>query len=217
MSSVRIAALAALSAGIALAAGLAQAQVYRIVGPDGKVTYTDRPTPNGQAAPARPGATATAAASSSLPAEVRKAAGQFPVTLYTGRDCGPCNDARAMLQRRGIPFAERTITSTEDAAALQRLSGASSLPFVTIGGQHLSGFSEGEWAQYLDAAGYPKTSQLPASYRNPPAAPLVAVQQPPAAVAAGQATVPPQPRATPRAAPAPSEGPDASNPAGIRF
>ena len=40
------------------------------------------------------------------------------------------------------------------------------------GGQQLKGYSDLEWKQYLDAAGYPKSSQLPSGYRNPPAAPL---------------------------------------------
>jgi hypothetical protein len=95
---------------------------------------------------------------------------------------------------------------------LQRLTGSSSLPALSIGGQQLRGFSEVEWAQFLDAAGYPKTSQLPAGYRNPPAGPLVAVQTKPADAAPPQA-------AAPAAAPlpaAPAEPPP-SNPAGIRF
>jgi hypothetical protein len=87
------------------------------------------------------------------------------------------------------------------------------VPFATIGAQHVRGFSEFDWAQYLDAAGYPKTSQLPPGWRNPPPSPLVAVQPPPARTAAT-----PQQQAQPsaEAAPAPSD-PSPSNPAGIRF
>jgi glutaredoxin len=215
MSSVRTAAAAALFAGTALAAGLAQAQVYRVIGPDGKVTFTDRPPVEGKAA-AAPSAPTAGGAPSTLPAEVRKAAGQYPVTLYAGSDCAPCDTARGLLQRRGIPFAEKTISTAQDVAALQRLSGAISLPFATVGGQHLSGFSESEWSRYLDAAGYPKTSQLPASYRNPPATPMVAVQQlPPAATE--QANGAPAQVAAPQPAPAPSEASQTANPAGIRF
>jgi hypothetical protein len=101
------------------------------------------------------------------------------------------------------------VTTNEDIDALKRLTGAPSLPFLTIGGQHLKGFSEIEWVQFLDAAGYPKTSQLPSSYSPPPASPLVAAQEPrtPARTAAEA------PRA---AAPAPAAAP-AENPAGIRF
>lgn len=223
MSSVRTAALAAFVASASLWGALAQAQVYRIVGPDGKVTFSDRPPPDARATPA---ATVTmpgggGAATANLPAEVRNAASRFPVTLYAGPDCNPCSNARDLLQRRGVPFVEKTITTEEDIAALQRLSGASSLPFATIGGQHLRGFSDAEWSQFLDAAGYPKTSQLPPNYRNPRATPLVAAQQPtvpkqqetatsqePVARTRGQGAAPPTPA---------PERPSNDNPAGIRF
>jgi hypothetical protein len=54
---------------------------------------------------------------------------------------------------------------------LQRLSGDTSVPFATIGSQQLKGFSDVEWTQFLNAAGYPQTSVLPASYRPPPPRP----------------------------------------------
>jgi hypothetical protein len=96
-------------------------------------------------------------------------------------------------------------------AALQRLSGQNSLPLLTIGSQQLKGFSDAEWSQYLDAAGYPKGSQLPAGWRNGPAQPLVA-QQPAAEPAPAAAA--PAPAAD---VPAAASGPTPSNPAGIRF
>lgn len=203
---------------MALTCAGAQAQaVYRIVGPDGKVTFSDRPPPDANAQPARTAAEAPGAANGELPFALRQVANRFPVTLYTGNDCAPCTSARNFLTSRGVPFTERTVSSNEDIAALQRLSGASSLPFGTIGGQQLAGFSEAEWAQYLDAAGYPKQSQLPRNYRQPAPTPLVAVK--PAEPASGPSTASPASAAPPRArAPAPAnDGPSPSNPAGIRF
>lgn len=204
-----------------LACAGAQAQgVYRIVGPDGKVTFSDRPPADGNAQPARtPGAAPTpASANDALPFELRQVASRFPVTLYTGNDCAPCSAARNFLASRGIPFTERTVSTNEDIDALQRLSGGTNLPFGAIGGQQLTGFSEGEWAQYLDAAGYPKQSRLPRNYQQPAATPLVAVK-PAAAPAATPASAAAAPAATSRARPpAPiNDGPTPSNPAGIRF
>lgn len=216
MSSYRLAALAAF---VACAAGWgagAQAQVYRIVGPDGRVTFSDRPPADTRAAPAAalalPGG-GGGSPTASLPADVRAAASRFPVTLYTGADCTPCLSARNLLLTRGVPFTERTITTAEDVAALQRLSGATSLPFATIGGQHIRGFSDLEWSQYLDAAGYPRTSRLQASWRNPDPQPLVAAAQP--ATTSARPAPAPQPQ---RAEADPfSDEPPPSNPAGIRF
>lgn len=207
---------------LVLACAGAQAQgVYRIVGPDGKVTFSDRPPADANAQPARVGAEAPSATNGELPFALRQVASRFPVTLYTGADCAPCTAARNLLTSRGVPFTERTVTSNEDIAALQRLSGASSLPFGTIGSQQLAGFSETEWAQYLDAAGYPKQSQLPRNYRQPAPTPLVAVKaaEPAASAPAAASTSAPPPAASPRprTPPPPSDGPSPSNPAGIRF
>ena len=115
---------------------------------------------------------------------------------------------------RGIPFTEKTVTTAQDADALQRLTGDNSLPLVTIGGQQIKGYSDSEWGQFLDAAGYPARSALPASWRNPAASPLVAVQRTtPLAVATPEA---PTDEALTRAA-SPAPAVPADNPAGIKF
>lgn len=187
-------------------------QVYRIVGPDGKVTFSDQPPPAASGAKISAGIPgAGGGASAGLPFELRQVANKFPVTLYTGDKCAPCGSARAMLTSRGIPFSEKTVNTNEDIEALQRISGDAPLPFVTIGSQQLKGFSDAEWTQFLNAAGYPATSTLPAGYRNPPAVPLVAVSKPASAAA-------PAANAAPRAPTAPAAPPpNVSNPAGIKF
>ncbi|HSV53332.1 MAG TPA: glutaredoxin family protein, partial [Burkholderiaceae bacterium] len=173
--------IAAGSALLALASIAAQAQpMYRIVGPDGKVTFSDRPPAEGAGGKSTATSAATRVGTDSganLPFEVREVANRYPVTLYSAPNCSPCASARNLLVNRGVPFAERTVSTNEDAEALQRVSGDTSLPFATIGGQQLKGFSDVEWTQYLDAAGYAKTSQLPSNYRQPPATPLVAVKR----------------------------------------
>ena len=207
---------AAASLLMALACVGAQAQsVYRNVGPDGKVTFSDRPPAEASAPPARSTAAPTAspaAANGALPYELRQVANRYPVTIYTGSDCAPCVSVRNLLTSRGVPYTERTVASNEDIAALQRLSGSTSLPFGTIGGQQLVGFSDAEWIQYLDAAGYPKQSQLPSNYRQPAPTPLVAAKPVEAAPAAE-----PKAPARPALPPPVNDGPTPSNPAGIRF
>jgi len=208
--------LLALACGYVLLGPLgAQAQaVYRIVGPDGRVTFSDKP-------PATPAAKVTSADSTeatsqpggpALPYELRQVAGKYPVTLYTSNNCAPCDSGRSMLTGRGVPFSEKTITSAQDADVLQRISGSTSLPFLTIGAQHVAGFSSTEWTQYLNAAGYPERSKLPAAYRSPAATPLTQPEKPaaketpaPAAQASRPAAIPVTPR------------PDPGNPAGIQF
>jgi glutaredoxin len=185
-------------------------QVYRIVGPDGKVTFSDQPPPpsaNAKVSTGRGGSFGEAG-SAALPSELRSVVQRFPVTLYTGKECVPCDSGRNLLRQRGVPFSERTIESNEDIEAFRRISGETTLPMATVGGQQMKGFSDVEWNQYLDAAGYPRQSALPAGYRNPAPAPMVARAAPAPA---------PAPAPAAEAAAAPTAAPAPANPAGIRF
>ncbi|TCP09705.1 glutaredoxin family protein [Caldimonas thermodepolymerans] len=206
----------ALGAGVgllALAASLPAQALYKVVGPDGKVTYTDRPPADAGRAQvvSAPGAGSTGGGQA-LPYELRQVVARYPVTLYTSSDCQPCDAGRALLRQRGIPYTERTVSTAEDSKALARLTGGNELPTLQIGQQQVRGFSSTEWSSYLDAAGYPKQSLLPANYVHAPATPLVAVQPAPAAPAQPAAPAP----APARAAEAPP--PPAGNaPPGFRF
>ncbi len=216
-------ALIALSAG--LASPLIQAQqVYRITGPDGKVTFSDQPPPSGSNAKVKE-ITLTASTNArlaSLPLKLRQVAQKYPVILYTSENCQPCGQGRAMLSRRGIPFHEKTVTTAQDSEALERLGGETTLPFLTIGSQHIKGFSETEWVQYLNAAGYPATSTLPPSYRQPMPMPLAesasaaAAAAAPTPAAAASDAVPRRlkPVPAPTTVTPPVTG---QNPAGIKF
>jgi glutaredoxin len=199
-----------------LAAVGAMAQpIYRNVDKDGKVTFSDRAPTASTAPAATPQAASASAAGAGLPYELRQVVQRYPVTLYSGEECEPCGAARSMLITRGVPFEERTVKSRQDVEALQRLSSQASLPLLTIGSQQLKGFSDAEWSQYLDAAGYPKSNGLPAAYRQPAARPLVAQQPAPGTVPTPVAQQQPAPAPQPPAPP--PSGPTPSNPAGIKF
>lgn len=164
---------------LALSAAGAVAQVpYKVVAPDGKITYTDRPVaaqPGMQVQALKRDAISGAAASGPpLPAELRALQSRFPVTVYTTAECPSCDSGRRLLQLRGVPYSERLVATEDDVAALQRLSGGRALPVLTVGGQTLRGFSESDWLATIDLAGYPKESRLPRGWQAPPAEPLVA-------------------------------------------
>ncbi|QIL80218.1 glutaredoxin family protein [Diaphorobacter sp. HDW4A] len=211
-----------LCATAVVSVGVQAQQIYRSVGPDGKVTFSDQPPANNANASVKSkGSAATDFAESdtgngALPYTLQQVVNRYPVTLYTGDDCLPCNNARNLLITRGIPFTERTVTNNESMEALKALSGNNSIPFATIGAQHLNGFADTLWTQYLDAAGYPKKSQLPASYRKPLATPLATAKEPARAPAPTQDA-----RPAARSAPAPEttvpSGPTPSNPTGLVF
>lgn len=176
MNKLLPAALLLLSCGAALAQ-------YKVIRPDGSVTYTDRPpidatnvriTPLGRAVQA-----VAAPAETGLPIDLRQTAQRYPVTLYATADCAPCDTGRRLLQQRGVPYTERRIGTDEDALALERLVGGRTVPALTIGAQQLRGYSETDWVAYLDAAGYPRESKLPRNWPQPTATPLVERGPPP--------------------------------------
>jgi arsenate reductase-like glutaredoxin family protein len=184
-------------------------QVYRIVGPDGRVMFTDRaPDPSVSAQMVSTGAGPSAGTSNTagLPFELQQVSRKYPVVLYTAGNCEVCNQARSLLTSRGIPFAEKTVNTPADIEAFQRLSGENSMPFATIGSQKLKGYNELEWSQFLSAAAYPEKSQLPASYKYAAAAPLV---EPPKDLSPASAP--------PTNSSLPTPAPTVNNPANIRF
>jgi glutaredoxin len=202
--------------GLALGQSAVQAQaVYRIVGPDGKVTFSDKPplSATGKSTPTVNLVSSGQTEQTNLPLELRQVATKFPVTLYVSSNCAPCDSGRKLLGNRGIPFTEKTVNTVDDAQAFQKFSAGTSLPLLIIGGQHVAGFLASEWTQYLNAAGYPEQSKLPSGYRRAPATPLVTAKP-----AAAELTKPVSPSPAPAEInPAQQPGPSADNPAGIQF
>lgn len=202
---------ATLRRGLALAALLAATAAsaqYKVIGPDGRVTYTDIPPAN---APVRSVEQRSFAgggpAAGSLPVELQRAIERNPVTLYTieGK-CDPCSMARSFLRNRGIPFSDRIVKSNDDIRAFrQNISPEGTIPIATVGSRKLVGFEPNAWGDALDSAGYPSESRLPRDYQAP--APQ------------GVAAAPVTPENSPaEPAPIPTEAPPAVNgPPGFRF
>ena len=205
-----------------LVTGALQAQtLYRSVGPDGRVTFSDTPPLTNPARPVDKGAT-PASSGPSFSYELQQVVNRFPVTYYTGENCAPCASGRNFLSSRGVPYTERTVITADDIAALQRLAGEATLPMLTIGSQHIKGYSDVEWGQFLEAAGYTSRVRAPASYRPPAPTPLVQVLSP-TLPAAKPAVTPASPElqvetfnTRPRPAAVQPSAEDA-NPSGIRF
>jgi glutaredoxin len=202
-------AIAALSAALP-----AQAQ-YKVVGADGKVTYTDRPPASAEgrvtSLTQRGGSALPEAA---MPLELRQPVARYPVTLYvvTG-SCDPCDSARQLLRQRGVPYTEKQVQTPEDSEALARLTGGRDAPTLMVGSQTLRGFSPDVWVSYLDAAGYPRDSRLPAAYSYPPATPIVERREASAARAPAARASQPGLNETPLASPSPAP----ASPVNIRF
>lgn len=138
----------------------------------GQINYGDRPPPNATNIIRIDLMTIGENTQSLLPYLVRRAATNFPVMLFTSKNCPPCVSAREYLNKRGIPFAERTIESSDDSMEFKRLTGAEGVPVATLGTKPLIAFDKDEWNNALDATGYPQSSQLPPAFKQEPARPL---------------------------------------------
>jgi glutaredoxin len=179
--------------------------LFKVVGPDGKITYSDRPPPGDTRAVQVNRDGSIASNDIALPFALRQVMAKFPVTLYTAAKCEACDMGRALLQRRGIPFSERTATTNEDKEAWEKITGGQEAPVMKVGAQVMRGFNPSTWEETLDVAGYSRQSQLPPNYKAAAAQPLVEpkpVKPPPTASDTTPTPAPVDPR---------------SNPVGIRF
>ena len=192
---------------LVLIAGTVAAQ-YKYTTPEGRVVYTDQPPPTeARGVQQRDfGSSPSGVDASRLPYEWRRAAENFPVTLYTAPNCAPCDAGKAALNRRGIPFAEKTVTTAEDFDAIEARKLGTTFPVLTVGSTKLSGYNSASWQSALDTAGYPKNPPPTGSLRNP--APTSAAAPKPA-----QSDAP----TSPSAPAAPAEPVVTQNPGGIRF
>jgi glutaredoxin len=134
----------------------AAGQAYRWVDEQGRVHYTQTPPPPAAKGVQRKNFRSGAAEPPDLPYATQVAAKNYPVTLYTQPDCGsPCDQARASLVRRGVPFREVSVLGQKEIDEVKQVSGKESLPLLVVGSLFQVGFQEARINSLLDTAGYP--------------------------------------------------------------
>ena len=192
---IRARRLAAAALGLALVviAEAAAAQVYKWKDEHGVTHYGDTPPPRVKSdilktdrpAPARVPV---------LPYELARAMQAAPVVLYTTARCDGCDQGRALLRARGIPFSERTVNSGEDQQQLERANGGrSELPLLLVGSRRVAGFQSAAWQDALTAAAYPRQKMLPPSYQFAAPVPAAGAGAGVATPAAATTSAPPTP------------------------
>lgn len=126
--------------------------LYKSVGPDGKILYSDRPPVEGRIEktmkfenlPSSP----LPASASSYVAQLRRMRASAPanasiggVVLYSAAWCGYCTKAKAYLASKGIPYQEIDIDTNDGMAAFAQAGGGRGVPLIIAGGQRVQGFS----------------------------------------------------------------------------
>ncbi len=170
-----------LLAMLLVCAASAHAEMYKWVGEDGKITYSDVPPPKTAKQVEKKFMGSSGPDTAGLPYELAEAVKNNPVTLYTTVKCPSCDLGRKLLVNRGIPYSEKTVTTNEDIAMVQELSGVKTVPVLTIGRSKETSFRSDAWDAALTAAGYPATNQLPKNFNNSKAeaaAPVAKVETP---------------------------------------
>lgn len=165
-------AAACASAALAQTPTPSDKQVYRYVDRDGRVVYTDRPPASDvkgfQTKKLGPNFIET----DEVPLAAQQAAERFPVTLFTF-PCGEiCDNAVALLNRRGVPHAVVDVQSLEGGKKLIALTGEQNAPVLQVGDRTIvKGYNEARWQSALDEAGYPKTPAPRRAQPGPSATP----------------------------------------------
>ena len=153
------------------------AELYRWLDSKGVVHYSDMPPPQADQAEIKKFSGA-ANSEQALPYETRRAQQNFPVTLFVASGCrSPCDQARSLLNKRGIPYTEKVLKTQEELDAFKKLSGMDGIPALSVGKTYLGGFLDEQWNSELDVAGYPKS----APYGSAPSRPPNTTSTPPAA------------------------------------
>ena len=149
----------ALSLAAALLAGAtASAQtVYKSVGADGKIVYSDHAPTEGHLEKTMKFALASSALPASAasymehfrkthPAGAEPVAAGKGVTLYSAVWCGYCRKAKAWLGEHGVAYTDVDIDAPGGTAALAHASGGSTgVPVLVVDGRALTGFSAGAY------------------------------------------------------------------------
>ena len=152
----------------ALAVESSAQSLYRYVDPNGRVVYSDQPPPPTAKDVQPKQLPGNVIETDPVPLAARQAAERFPVTLYTF-DCDICRDAKALLDKRGVPFETVIVSDEKGAARLKALTGKQSAPVLQVGDKEvIQGYNEQRWQATLDDAGYPRSA--PAARRAPPRA-----------------------------------------------
>jgi glutaredoxin len=159
---------APLGLALLLCAAGAGAQMYKWTDAKGVVHFSDQPPP-GNVRKVEQKSFDGGGAKVELPYALAEAARNSPVVLYTTTACDACDQGRALLLQRGIPFAEKTVQSNEDQQRLKDAGSDGQLPLLLVGGSKRIGFEAGAWNAVLTDAAYPLQRMLPATYQNPAA------------------------------------------------
>ena len=140
--------------------------LYKVVGADGKITYTDLPPADRKSttalrfadAPSTPLPESVlkyqAALQKSMQgrlAEAKKIDASGAATLFSASWCGYCTQAKAYMRAKGIGYREIDIDTPDGGRAYFEAGGARGVPLLMADGRRIQGFSAGSYDNFFGA------------------------------------------------------------------
>lgn len=139
-----------IGAGVLTLAAPHAETLYKSVGPDGRIVYSDHPPPDGRVLKSM---SFQAGPASALPASAAEqlerlkalkkpvAAATGALVLYSAAWCGYCQKAKAYLGSKGVGYQEIDIDTPDGLAAFAQAGGGKGVPLLVAGSQRVQGFS----------------------------------------------------------------------------
>lgn len=122
--------------------------LYKSIGPDGKVVYSDHPPTEGRIEKTMefknlPGNTLPPAQLEQLKQKKtsQKAAYTDQPVIYTTSWCGYCKKAKSYMSTKGISYKEYDIETDSGMASYAQAGGSGGVPLLVFRGQSVRGFS----------------------------------------------------------------------------
>jgi len=132
--------------------------LYKFVGPDGKIVYSDRPPANGkvektlhiQSPPNSVLPGATVGELTRLRKEARPATSALTGTvMFSASWCGYCRKAKAYLSEHGVTYKEVDIDTPEGKAAFAIASTENGVPYLLKNGEGVRGYSKEAYDEFF--------------------------------------------------------------------
>ncbi len=130
-------------------------KLYKWVDRAGNVSYHDQPPPEGSGYRVEEKPISTGEKPKKKNDANAKVAEKFPVVLYSATKCDSCDLARAYLEKRKVPYTEKSVEGDlKLQGELKQKTGSLSVPTILVGEKVMRGYLESLLEGELDAAGY---------------------------------------------------------------